>query len=72
MISTMNILAAALVVLPAAAVIPAAAWRRELVAAHGVQVGLRSRKPSVPVTGVFFGTDVDATYGAPQLRGSSG
>jgi len=56
-----SLMAAAVVVLPAA-VLASAAWRRDIAA-----VAVRSSKPA---TG--FRPAVDATYGTPQSRGSSG
>jgi len=58
-----SLMAAAVVVLPAA-VLASAAWRRDIAA---VAVAVRSSKPA---TG--FRPAVDATYGTPQSRGSSG
>lgn len=69
MIESMNSLVAALVVLPAVAVLFAAAWRRDVAPTSAIAARSRAHVPATRA----FGTDVDgyATKFGPQSRGSS-
>lgn len=67
MIEYMSSPVAALVVLPAAVVAFAAAWRRDVAATSGISVASRTH---VPATGLARVDGYAATFG-PQSRGSS-